>query len=63
MAAKNHKVDTDVWVTQSDLALELGIDIQVISNWVRRKNIKSQKIFGKTLVDKTSINVREYNQK
>jgi orotate phosphoribosyltransferase-like protein len=52
------------WVTQKELADELQVSIQKVHNWVRRNNIASKKVKeynNITLVDKTTINVRKYN--
>lgn len=54
--AKN-SIDINVWVTQQSLANELGVKVQTVHNWIKRKRIASKKIEGSrlVLVDKTSI--------
>lgn len=55
MATNN--IDFNQWVTQQSLANELGVRVQCVHNWIKRKRILSKKIEGSrlVLVDKTSI--------
>jgi DNA-binding XRE family transcriptional regulator len=48
MAGKN--IDTSKWITQQSLANELGVTVQCIHNWIKRKRIESMKIPGSRLV-------------
>ena len=57
------KIDTSVWITQQQLANELGTSVQRVHNWVRRGNIESMHIkeLNITLVNRLSIKVKEGN--
>jgi|HubBroStandDraft_2_1064218.scaffolds.fasta_scaffold292673_1 hypothetical protein len=57
------KIDTNIWVTQQQLAKELGFSIQRIHNWVQRKRIETLYIneLNITLVNRLTIKVKEGN--
>lgn len=53
------------WVTQQQLANDLGITVQAVHNWIKRGKIASKHIkeLNITLVDKMSISARKYARK
>lgn len=57
-------INFDIWVTQKSLSKELKVSVQCVQNWVKRGNIKSQFFpqINKTLVNKKTLNVREYSK-
>lgn len=43
-------IDTAKWITQQALANELGVTVQCVHNWIKRKRIDSMIIPGSRLV-------------
>lgn len=57
MGAKD--IDTSIWITQQALADQLGIRVQNVHNWVRRRKIQTKQLPGSRirLVNKYTITV------
>lgn len=49
-------IDTSKWITQQALASELGVTVQCIHNWIKRKKIDYMKIPGSRLVLVNRVN-------
>lgn len=62
--AMSKPINLTGWITQQQLANELGVKVQAVNNWIRRGKINSKHIpeLGITLVDKMSITARHYNR-
>lgn len=45
-----NQIDTSVWITQQSLANELGVTVQCVHNWIKRKKIESMVIAGSRLI-------------
>lgn len=45
-----NQIDTSVWITQQSMANELGVTVQCVHNWIKRKRIESMIIPGSRLV-------------
>lgn len=58
-------IDTDTWITQQALADQLGIKVQNVHNWVRRKKISFQKLPGSKiiLVNRNTISIDNQHHK
>lgn len=56
MSKQTQRIDFTRWITQQALANELGVTVQCVNNWIRRKKINSIKIEGSrlVLVDRTT---------
>lgn len=52
----------DKWITQKELATELGVSVEVVCNWVRRGVVRFKILPNSTrkLVDRTSVSVNKY---
>lgn len=59
------KLDTSIWITQKALADELGIPVQNVHNWVRRKKIEHQKLPGSKIivVNRNTISIDNQHHK
>ena len=56
-----NNIDFNVWVTQQQLANDLGFTVQRIHNWIKRDKITAKQfpqLNNQVLVDKTSINIK-----
>lgn len=60
-----NNIDFTQWITQQSLANELGVKVQCVHNWIKRKKIQSKRIEGSrlVLVDKTTAPVPKYKTK
>lgn len=60
MSKNELSIDTDIWITQQQLADEMNISIQRVHNWVQRKKIESMRVkeLGNIrLVNRNSISI------
>ena len=64
MSNNDININTDTWVTQQMLAVELKTSVQRVHNWIKRGKITSKFVpeLNITLVDKTSINIDTINK-
>jgi DNA-binding transcriptional regulator YiaG len=58
-------IDTTKWITQAALAAELGVTVQCVHNWIKRKRIDKMSIPGSrlVLVDKTTAPAPKHKTK
>lgn len=55
-------IDTDIWATQKKYANELRIEVNVVTNWIKREKIEFIKYpeLNLILVKRGSEHIREY---
>ncbi len=58
-------INTDKWITQLAFAKEQGVAVQNVHNWVKRGNLKWQRLPGSKiiLVDKDSLSINNQHHK
>lgn len=60
----DNNIDFNVWVTQQQLANDIGCSVQRVHNWIKRNKIESKafpQLNNQVLVNKNSINIKTIN--
>lgn len=58
--ANSQNIDFNIWITQQQLANDLGTSVQRVHNWIKRNKIEARafpQLNNQVLVNKTSISI------